>query len=280
MIELGIYNTLRSARTTDFGMYLEDEEGNEVLLPNKYVPDDMLLDDEIEVFIYKDSEDRIVATTRKPKIMRNEFGFLKVQEVNAFGAFLDWGLEKDLLVPFREQKATMEAGNQYLVYLFVDEKTDRLVASAKIQRFFEKEDVELEVGEEVDLLIGQYTDLGVNVIINNKYSGLVFNSDLYKKVVTGDRRKGFIKNIREDKKIDVVFEKQGYQNIEPNAQKILEKLQEYNGFLDLNDKSHPAEIASRLEMSKKTFKKAIGGLYKKRIIRIEKDGIYLIKKED
>ncbi len=260
---------------TDFGMYLIDKEGNEVLLPNKYVPEDMLINDEIEVFVYNDSEDRMVATTLKPKIQRNEYGYLKVKEVNAFGAFLDWGLEKDLLVPFREQKLKMLPEKKYLVYLYLDEKTDRLVASAKIQRFIEKDKIELEEGEEVNLLICEQTTLGVNVIINNLYKGLIFKSDLYQKIMPGNLRKGFIKHIRPDNKIDVVLEKQGYQNIEPNAEKILEKLHLHNGYLDLNDKSDPTEIAAHLEMSKKTFKKAIGALYKKRLIRIEKNGIYL-----
>ena len=280
MIELGKFNTLFSNRFTDNGMYLRDEEGNEVLLPNKYVPEDMLIDDEIEVFVYNDSKDRPVATTRKPKIFLNHFGVLKVKEVNAFGAFLDWGLEKDLLVPFREQKMDMVVGKSYLVYLYLDEKTDRLVATAKIRKHIETERITVKVGEEVDLLVGETTDLGVNVIINNLHKGLIFKNLIHKPIRIGQRIKGYIKTIRADNKIDVILEKEGYKNIiEPNARKVMEELHFYNGFLDLNDKSDPTEISERLHMSKKTFKKAIGSLYKQRLIKIGERGIKLMTSE-
>jgi predicted RNA-binding protein (virulence factor B family) len=259
-------------------MYLRDEEDNEVLLPNKYVPEDMLIDDEIEVFVYNDSQDRPIATTRKPKLLLNDFGYLKVVEVNAVGAFLDWGLEKDLLVPFREQKMDMVVGRYYLVHLYLDEKTDRLVATAKVRKHFETENITVKEGEEVDLLICESTDLGVNVVINNLHKGLIFKNMIHKPIHPGQRMKGYIKTIRPDNKIDVMLEKEGYKNIiEPNAKKVLEEVQFNNGFLDLNDKSDPAEISMRLHMSKKTFKKAIGTLYKQRIITIEKDGIRLVK---
>lgn len=276
MIQLGKYNTLFANRITDQGMYLRDEEDNEVLLPNKYVPEDMLIDDEIRVFVYNDSKDRPVATTRKPKIILNQFGYLKVVEVNPFGAFLDWGLEKDLLVPFREQMTEMEAGRSYFVYLYLDEKTDRLVATAKVRRYFETENITVKEGEEVDLMIGPTTDLGVNVVINNLHKGLIFRNLIHRPLRPGQMVKGYIKDIRKDNKIDVVLEPQGYRNVvEPNSKKILEELQFNNGFLDLNDKSDPSEISTRLHMSKKTFKKAIGALYKQRVIVIEKEGIRL-----
>ncbi|MDF1868080.1 MAG: S1-like domain-containing RNA-binding protein, partial [Saprospiraceae bacterium] len=246
MIELGKFNTLFSNRITENGMYLRDEDDNEVLLPNKYVPEDMLIDDEIEVFVYNDSQDRPVATTRKPRLMLNEFGYLKVVEVNAIGAFLDWGLEKDILVPFREQKMDMIVGRYYLVYIYVDDKTDRLVGTAKVRRYFETENISVKEGEEVDLLICEMSDLGVNVVINNTHSGLIFKNLIHKPLIPGQRMKGYIKTIRPDNKIDVVLEKQGYQNIiEPNSKKILEQLQLNNGFLQLNDKSDPAEISER-----------------------------------
>ncbi|RMG87178.1 MAG: GntR family transcriptional regulator [Bacteroidetes bacterium] len=278
MIETGKYNVLKSVRLSDYGMYLADEEGQEVLLPNKYVPEDMLIGDEIEVFVYNDSEDRPVATTRKPRLIRGEFGYLKVREVNPVGAFLDWGLEKDLLVPFREQKKDMVAGRSYLVYLYLDEKTNRLVATAKIGRYFETEHIDVREGDEVRLLIAERTDLGVNVIVNNRYRGLIFNDSIHKPLRPGQKTTGWVKQVRPDKKLDITLQPQGYkQVVEPNAQHILEQLHFFNGYLDLNDKSDPAEIAERLHMSKKVFKKAIGALYKQRLIRIERDGIYLVE---
>ena len=275
MIKIGQFNSLSAVRVSENGMYLSDEEGQEILLPNKYVPEDMLLEDEINVFIYNDSKDRLTATTKVPKIKCNEFAYLQVKEVNSYGAFLDWGLEKDLLVPFSEQRGRFKEGQSFIVYMYLDEKTNRLVASSKLNRFLEREEINLEIGEEVDLLIGESIDIGVNVIINNQYTGLIFKNELFQSIEIGKRVKGYIKNIREDLKIDVSLQKQGYQNVEPNTQKILDTLNNNQGFLNLNDKSDPNEISSRLQMSKKTFKKAIGALYKKRIIRIEKDGIYL-----
>jgi uncharacterized protein len=278
MIELGKYNLLKAIRKTDNGIYLEDQQEREVLLPNKYT-DGINIGDEINVFIFNDSEDRLTATRTKPKIELNEFAYLEVKEVTRFGAFLDWGLEKDLFVPFKEQPTKMLAGKKYIVYLYLDHQTDRLVASANFNRFLEKDDVFVEEGEKVDLLVLDETELGVNVIINNMHRGLIFNNDIFKQIKTGDKLEGYIKNIRPDNKIDVTLQQQGFANIEPNAQKILELLKKENGFLNLTDKSDPAEITARLEMSKKTFKKAVGTLYKKKIIRLEKDGIYFIDSE-
>lgn len=272
----GEFNLLTAKRRTLNGYYLVDAEDNEVLLPNKYVPSGMKPDDEISVFIYKDSEDRIIATTIKPYIMLNEFAVLEVVDINAIGAFLDWGLEKDLLVPFSEQSLRMQVGSSYPVYLFLDEKTQRLAASAKINKFLDTENITVYNGDEVELLICNSTDLGINVIINSIHKGLLYDNELFQAVSEGDIITGWIKNVRPDNKIDVSLQKQGYVNVEPNAQKILDKLKENNGFLNLTDKSDPIIILAKLEMSKKTFKKAIGLLYKQKIIRIEKDGIYLV----
>jgi predicted RNA-binding protein (virulence factor B family) len=271
----GETNLLTAKRRTLNGYYLIDDENSEVLLPNKYVPSGMKPGDEISVFIYKDSEDRIIATTIKPYIMLNEFAVLEVVDVNPVGAFLDWGLEKDLLVPYSEQSSKMQVGSNYPVYLFLDEKTQRLVASGKTNKFLEQEEVKVYNGDEVDLLICNSTDLGINVIINNLYKGLLYDNELFQAVTEGDRITGYIKNVRPDNKIDVSLQKQGYVNVEPNAQKILQKLNDNDGFLNITDKSDPIIILAKLEMSKKTFKKAIGALYKQKIIRIEKDGIYL-----
>ncbi len=275
MLHLGIKNTLRILRGTGVGMFLGDDEGNDVLLPKKYVPENAIVGDDIEVFIYRDSEDRIIATNLEPKIQLNQFACLQVKSVTAIGAFLDWGLEKDLFVPFREQNKKMEEGRWYAVYLYLDEETDRLVASCKVNRYFEKENIDLQIGQEVDLLIFEETDLGLNAIINNKYKGLIYENEIFQRIKIGTRTKGFVKNIRDDNRIDLSLQKQGYANVEPNAERILEKLKANNGFLDVTDKSDANYVMYQLEMSKKTFKKAVGALYRQKIIRIEEDGIYL-----
>lgn len=275
MLHLGIKNTLRILRGIGVGMFLGDDEGNDVLLPKKYVPENAIVGDDIEVFIYRDSEDRIIATNLEPKIQLNQFACLQVKSVTAIGAFLDWGLEKDLFVPFREQNKKMEEGRWYAVYLYLDEETDRLVASCKVNRYFEKENIDLQIGQEVDLLIFEETDLGLNAIINNKYKGLIYENEIFQRIKIGTRTKGFVKNIRDDNRIDLSLQKQGYANVEPNAERILEKLKANNGFLDVTDKSDANYVMYQLEMSKKTFKKAVGALYRQKTIRIEEDGIYL-----
>lgn len=276
MIEIGKNNTLRALRMTSVGMYLGNDAGEELLLPNKYVPDDLNVDDDIDVFIYKDSEDRLIATNLVPKIKLHEFACLTCKDVNSTGAFLEWGLEKDLMVPFREQSKAMEVGKRYPVYLYLDERTGRLAASSKIEGFIEKQHVSLEVGEKVNLLICYTSDLGVNVIINNRYKGIIYHNDLFAHISIGDKVEGYIKNIREEGKIDVTLQKSGYSQIEDSAEKILSKIRASNGVLKLTDKSDSEEIMFRLQMSKKNFKKAIGGLYKQGLIRLEEDGIYLV----
>ncbi|GAB3519957.1 CvfB family protein [Emticicia fontis] len=275
-MNLGVKNTLRVLRGTSVGMYLGDEEGNDVLLPKKYIPDDLIVGDDIEVFIYKDSEDRIIATTLEPKVQLNQFAYLQVMAVTAIGAFLDWGLEKDLLVPFKEQNKKLAVDDWCAVYMYLDEDTDRLVGSCKINKFLEKEAAGLTEGEEVDLFVFEETALGLNVVINSKYKGLIYENEIFQRVKLGSRLKGYVKQIREDNRIDISLQKQGYANVEPSAEKILEKLKANEGFLDVTDKSDANYIMYQLEMSKKTFKKAIGGLYKQRLIRIEDDGIYLV----
>ena len=276
MIRVGEINNLRVLRGTSVGMYLGDEEDNDVLLPNKYIPDGLIVGDFIDVFIYRDSEDRIIATTLQPKINLNEFACLRVSAVSHFGAFIDWGLEKDLLVPFREQNKKLEVGDWAIIYLYLDQETERLVGSCKVNKYLEKENIDLKVGQEVDLLIFEKTDMGLNAVINNRYKGLLYQNEIFQRVAWGDTLKGYIKNIREDNRIDLSLQKQGYVNVEPNSQKILEKLKENEGFLPLNDKSESIDIMSMLEMSKKTFKKAVGALYKQKLITIEEDGIRIV----
>jgi hypothetical protein len=282
MIEIGKYNTLTILRDTKVGLFLgnetEDPEGiHDILLPNKYVPSQFEIGDDLTVFVYLDHEERPVATTLEPYIFLNEFALLRVNYVNQVGAFMDWGMEKDILVPFKEQARPMEKGKRYLVYLYMDEKTNRLVASSKTNQFLNNENLTVENGEEVDIIVSHITEIGINVIINEMHKGLVYKDEVYDDAIrTGDRMRGYIKTIRPDNKIDVSLHKLGYQNIEPNAQKILDELKASRGFLRLNDNSHPEDIKTVLKMSKKTFKKAIGSLYKERKIEMKDDGIYLI----
>lgn len=274
-MNLGKYNTLKVVRYTSVGLYLQDDEGKDVLLPVKWVPEGAKEGDEVEVFVYLDNEERPIATTMKPKAVVGDFAFLKVKQVSEPGAFLDWGLEKDLFVPFKEQRVKMEEGKKYVVHVYIDELTDRVAASSKVENFVEKQPTALEAGQEVDLLVSGRSPLGYKVIINNRYMGLAYEGETFKKIETGDRAKGYIKTLREDGKVDVMFEKPGYASVEPNAQKILQLLQMNQGFLNLTDKSDPNEISVRLEMSKKTFKKAIGSLYRQKLISLDNDGIRL-----
>ena len=277
MIKLGEYNTLVVLRKMEQGLYLGDDSGESVLLPNRYIPQGTEVGDTITVFVYNDSEDRIVATTLQPKITLNKFACLQVESVTPHGAFLGWGLAKDIFVPFSEQPRKMEAGEHYIVYLYLDAVTNRLVASGKLNKFLKNENTNLKNRAEVDLLIEETTDLGVNVIINDRFKGLIHRTDIFQDLKYGERKKGFIKLIREDKKIDVCLQLSGYENILPNEQKILALLKEQKGFLPLNDYSSPDEIKAVLGMSKKVFKKAVGSLFKQRVIRIEEKGISLVR---
>jgi len=276
MIELGNYNTLKVLRNTGIGLFLGDDEGTEVLLPNKYVPEDFEINAHMEVFCYLDHNERPIATTLKPYVVRNGFAHLKVVEVGSYGAFMDWGLEKNLLVPFREQGTKMEKGKKYVVHCYLDEETFRLAASSRINRFLSNDGCGLQEKQAVDLLVSRRTPLGWEVIIGNKYKGLVFESDVFKPISIGDKLKGHIKTIRPDNKIDVALQPIGIKMLEPTAKMVFEKLQEHNGYLALHDKSLPEEIKNQLHLSKKSFKKAIGVLYKERKIDIREDGIYII----
>ncbi len=281
MIKLGEFNTLTILRRLEQGYYLGPadsiDQAESVLLPNRYITEDMQIGDTIDVFVYNDSEDRIVATTLIPKITLNMFACLDVVNVTDYGAFLDWGLAKDLFVPYAEQSRKMEEGEGHIVYLYIDELTNRLVASSKLTRFLDKDKPLFSENEEVDLLIAQRSDIGINVIINDRYKGILYENEIFQELILGQRVKGYIKKIREDNKIDVSLQRSGYVNVLPNEQKILAKLKEENGFLPLNDYSSPEEIVASLAMSKKVFKKAIGSLFKQRLIRIEEKGISLTK---
>ena len=278
MIAIGQYNTLTVLRDTKVGLFLgEGAEDIGILLPNKYVPNDIKVGDSLAVFVYLDHEERPVATTLEPYILLNEFALLRVNYVNQVGAFLDWGLEKDLFVPFAAQARPMEKGKRYLVYMFMDPKSNRLVASSKTNQFLSNDELTIRQGDEVDLIVSHITDIGINVIINEQHKGLLYKDEVYDDAIrTGDRLRGFIKHIRPDNKIDVSLQAFGYEKVEPNAQYILDELKASRGFLRLHDNSHPEDIKSVLKMSKKTFKKAIGALYKDKLIEIKEDGIYLV----
>jgi hypothetical protein len=274
-MELGKINTLTIDRDTPPGLFLLDEEGNDVLLPGKYIPEGVAVGDQIDVFVYLDNEARIIATTLKPLLQLHEFGWLLVNQVTRHGAFIDMGIEKDLFIPFNEQARPMQAGKHYLVYMFLDDKTDRLVGTSKINKFLKNDILTVERFDEVDLIISHMTDLGINVIINGKHKGIIYEDEVYQDLRVGDRLEGVIKKIRSDNKIDVSLQKIGFKNIAPNAQKILTALEDNNGYLLLTDKSNPETIKQVLQMSKKNFKKAIGALYKERKIDLRDDGIYL-----
>ena len=273
---LGQYNTLRILRLTTVGIYLGDENDNDVLLPNKYLTHEMSVGENLSVFLYKDSEDRIVATTEKPFIFLNEFAYLRVKEVTPFGAFLDWGLDKDLLVPFREQTNKLEEDKYYLIYLKLDTETNRLVATAKTNKYFSNDTSSLEEGQEVEVLICEAFDLGVKIVVEGKFLGIIYHNDVNRKLRRGDFTRGFIYNIREDGKLDVRLDVSGYAKIEPNAERLLAILNNRNGVLFLTDKSDPDDIRDVVGMSKKTFKQAVGNLFKQKKIRINPDSIEVI----
>ena len=277
MLKLGQLNTLKALRQTDNGIYLIDDQFNEVLLPNKYVPEDLKLDDTIEVFLYKDSEDRLIATTLTPKLMLNGYAALEAKMVSRYGAFFDWGLEKDLMVPYSQQAKYIVEGKTYVVYLYLDEKSQRLAGSTKINNTLERTSVELEIGDKVNLLPYEKTEIGISAIVNNRYQGMLFKNEIFDTVKIGDELTGYVKKIRTDNKIDLSLNRFGYKAVDDNVQKLYEALITAGGSLHLNDKSSPKDITSQLGMSKKIFKKAVGSLYKQKRLEITETGIKLIK---
>lgn len=279
MIAIGEYNLLIAARRTPQGIYMmDDRDGEEVLLPNAYVPDDIQLDDELDLFVYHDSEGRPIATTLEPKIKLDSFAFLMAKSITSAGTFMDWGLAKDLLVPPALTYKPMTVGKPYLVYMFRDKVSGRLVGTTKVKDYLNQDKLTVREGDEVDLLVFDTTDIGFKVVINEMHEGLIYRNEVYQPVRIGDKLKGFVRKIREENKIDIRLQRSGLKNIDSSATKVLERLKANGGILRLNDLSDPDDIKAELQMSKKTFKKAIGSLYKNRIIRIEGDGIHLTKK--
>ena len=279
MLELGEYHKMIIDRDVSPGLYLRDEEENEVLLPGKYAPEGFALEDEIEVFVYLDNEERPVATTLKPYIKKNGFAYLECTSLTKIGAFVDWGLDKELFVPFSNQVTPMHEGNWYLVYMYLDERTNRLVGSSKFNKFLDNTDVTVQKHDKVDLIISHFSEHGAHVIVNERHQGLIHKDTIFEDIRVGDRLPGYIKRVREDKKIDVLLQPEGYKSIEPNAQFIYDELKANGGSLPIHDKSSPEDINAYFGISKKLFKKAIGALYKDRQIKITDQGIELTNKD-
>lgn len=276
-IRLGDYNRMTVVKTVDFGVYLDGGEEGEVLLPARYVPDGCKEGDELEVFVYLDNEERLVATTQTPLAKVGDFACLEVSWVNEYGAFLNWGLMKDLFCPFREQKMKMEKGKSYIVHVHIDNESHRIVASAKVERYFDPSFPPYRYGDEVGLLVWQKTDLGFKVIVDNRYAGLVYSNQIFREIRTGDRMKGYIEAVREDGKIDVMLQPTGWRMTKETADVLLDYLETHQGVCRLTDKSPAEDIYQAFQVSKKSYKKAVGDLYKRRLITIEEDCIRLNK---
>ncbi len=275
-MEIGKTQTLKAARKTEHGFYLTNESGHEVLLPGVYIPEGMKEGDDISVFLYKDSQDRMVATTEKPLLQLNEIAMLKVKELTRFGAFVDWGLPKDLLIPYAEQNMILKVGETYPVILLLDTKTERLLGSTRINKYLDFDDVKFVEGEMVQVLLTGENELGMTAVVNQRYSGLIFKSDIHKRVRAGEEITAYVKQVRNDGKIDLSIVPLGYsESIDMYTQQILDGLQKNNGVLKLGDKSSPESIKAVLGMSKKAFKKAIGKLYKSGNLVIEPSEIRL-----
>ncbi|WP_373825962.1 S1 RNA-binding domain-containing protein [Bacteroides heparinolyticus] len=272
-IELGKFNKLEVVKEVEFGMYLDGGEEGEILLPLRYVPEECKVGDKLNVFIYLDNEERLVATTLAPLVQVGQFACLEVAWVNQYGAFLDWGLMKDLFVPFREQKLKMQVGRKYVVHAHLDDESYRIVASAKVERYLSKERAAYQPGEEVEILIWQKTDLGFKAIIEHQYGGLLYESEIFRPLQAGMTLKAYVKQVREDGKIDLMLQKPGAGKVEDFAVTLLEYIREQGGTTSLNDKSPAEDIYAVFGVSKKTFKKAVGDLYKKQLVILEDNKI-------
>lgn len=277
MANIGQINRLQVLRSTDFGLILDGGNLGEILLPNRYVPKDWHLDDIIEVFLMIDSEDRLTATTLRPLAMVGEFACLRVASATRIGAFLDWGLPKDLFVPFREQKVEMREGQSYVVRVYLDETSGRIAASAKLDKFLDRVPANYKTGEKVQLLICDKTDLGFKAIVNGRHWGILFYNEVFQPLERGQRMDGFIKQVRSDGKVDLCLQKPGFEKVTDLTDVILNHIKAQGGFMPITDKSPPEEIYRLFGVSKKTYKQAIGALYKKRRITFDDKGTRLAK---
>ena len=278
MALVGRYNALQVVKHTDFGLYLDGGADGEILLPNRYIPKDIPSEDEdwLNVFVYLDSEDKLLATTEKPKVQVGEFASLKVVEINSIGVFLDWGLPKDLLLPFSEEKRQMKAGEYCVVHVYLDKRTRRITATARLDRYLDKVPPAYQVGQEVDLLVVEETDMGFKAIINNAHWGLIHKNEVFKFLRSGKQEKGYIKELRSDGKIALSLQPVGAQLVSSLNAQILDKLRANQGTLPVSDKSDPQVISDLFGVSKGNFKKAIGALYKDGQIVIHADRIELV----
>jgi predicted RNA-binding protein (virulence factor B family) len=277
MAQIGRINKLTIKRKRDYGAHLDGGESGDILLPKKYVPAKCRPGDEVEVFVYVNKEDRLRATTQKPYATVGQFAKLRMVANSSAGAFLDWGLQKDLLVPRREQHARMEEGKSYVVYIFLDEKTNRITASAKLDKFLGLEPPDYDEGAEVDLLICDKTDMGYKAVVNNAHWGMIYKNEVFQKLYIGQQLKGYIKKIRADHKIDLRLQQSGYEKIDDISRSILKVIKDHGGRIAVTDKTRPEDIYTLFGVSKKTFKKAIGALYKKRLITMDTNGIKLAR---
>ena len=275
MALIGRYNSLQVVKHTDFGLYLDGGADGEILLPRRYIPKDTPseVEDWLNVFIYLDSDDKLIATTEKPKVQVGEFASLKVLEINSIGIFLDWGLSKDLLLPYSEEKRSLEAGQYCVVHVYLDKHTRRITATARLDRYLDVRPAAYQVGQAVDLLVAEATDMGFKAIINNQHWGLIHKNEVFKFLRSGMREKGFIKELRADGKISLSLQPVGQEAANSLHEKILQQLQDNGGTLAVSDKSPPEVISSLFGVSKGNFKKAIGALYKQGRIVIHADRI-------
>ncbi len=276
MIQIGKYNELKVKSRADIGLYLTDGK-EDILLPVKYVPENTEVGDILEVFIYLDNENRPIATTIKPFASVEDFVFLQVKDVNEYGAFLDWGISKDLFVSYAEQRSKMEVGDEFLVYVFVDEVSGRIAATTKWSKHIDHDTKDLQAGEEVEILIAEQTELGFKAIIDNQYEGLLYKNEIFEEIEIGDFKRAFIRQVREDGKVDLRLQQEGYSHVKDMKDVLLRELEINNGVLPLGDKSSPEDIYRQLNVSKKVFKKTVGGLFKDRLITVSDYEIKLIK---
>jgi len=277
MVEIGKYNSLRVVKDVEHGLYLDGgDKYGEILIPRKYVSEDTKIDDMIDVFVYYDTEDRVIATTEQPYATIGEFAGLQVIDVNKFGAFLDWGLIKDLFVPFREQKAKMQVGKTYVVYIDIDEKSERIVGSAKVENYLDNVPPVYREDQEVDIIVAGISDLGYTCIINSLHKGIIYKNEIFEDLYIGQQTKAYIKKVREDEKIDLYYHKKGLKASEDLSDVVLNRLKDNNGVLNISDKSDSTLIYEEFGVSKKQFKKAVGHLYKQKLISIEKEKITLL----
>ncbi|GAB2473115.1 GntR family transcriptional regulator [Hymenobacter qilianensis] len=278
MLALGDYNELEVARAVDFGLYLTSDDGD-LLLPIKYVPEGTQIGDRLRVFVYRDSEDRLIATTLEPLARVGEFAALTVRDVSSNGAFLEWGLEKDLFLPYRNQRQALRVGQRATVYVYLDENSDRIVASSKWEKYLPQADFPGKAGDQVELFVAQDTDLGYTVIVNGAYLGLVYHNEVFRPLRLGDKPTGYVRQIRPDGKLDISLQKVGYDEALDATETILTALRASGGALPLSDKSEPDDIYRRLGMSKKVFKKALGTLYKRGLVQLAPDETRLLGQE-